>query len=416
MRRILQSGTSDGLKITVIKNRQGLDHIVQAWEKLQNAAASPVPAVDPYHYVSELESLGPNVDPYILCMHREGRLEGMLVGRRQLVRMPIRLGYLTIMKTPLREILVYYSGLLGQRSADVCSLLLKSLRQCLNNGEADVAVFDHVYCDSTMYSIIRSETPLLSLGYSPRIDGYWKMEMPKSMNEFYGKKSSKIRRMLRKKIRKLESSYQVFMKTYSDEESLEQGVSIAASVSSRTYQYSLGGGLSDNPQMLSYLMSMARRGWLRVYILYVNNEPAAFEWGIKYMGTFFLRAIGFDPKWRHWSVGTVLFLKVLEALCEEGNVNHMDFGPGDAEYKKIYGDTRIDSRSLFIYPDRFYPRLINAMRMAIDGVEMAAVFVVTKLGLERKFKRVWRDRLRRKLAAAGERTRDETQNSIDPDL
>jgi len=412
----LKTGMRDGLKITVIRNKQGLDSFLKAWDELQNAEVRPVATVDPYLYYSELESLGPGADPYILCLYREGRLEAMLVGRRQLVSMPIKLGYLNIMKTRLREILVYQNGMLGRQTGDVCSLLLKALRHCLNNGEAGVAVFDHVHCYSPMYSVIRSETPFLGLGFSPSIDGLWKMEMPKNMDEFYGKKSSKIRRMLRKKIRKLESSHQVFMKTYSDEGSLEEGISVAAAISSKTYQYSLEAGFVDNPQTRGYLLSIARRGCLRIYILYINNEAAAFEWGIKYMGTFYLRAMGFDPKWQAWSIGTVLFLKVLEGLIKEGNVNNMDFGVGDAEYKRIYANTRIDTRSFFIFPDRFYPKLLNAVRMAIAGLEIASVFVANKLGLKRKIKRIWRDRLRRKLAAAEGRNRGKAQDSDEPDL
>jgi hypothetical protein len=242
--------------------------------------------------------------------------------------------------------------------------------------------------------------PFLSLGYSPRIDGHWKMEMPKCIDVFYEKKSSKERQTLRRKIRKIEKSHQVYMKTYSDAESLEEGIAAAASISSKTYQYVLDYGFLDNPQMRSYLLFAARRGWLRIYILYINNEAAAFEWGIKYGSTFFLRTLGFDPKWRDWSVGTVLFLKVLEALCEEGNINYMDFGFGDAEYKKIYGDMRTDTRSLSIFANRFYPRILNVIHQVTVGVWIAATFVANKLGIERKLKRIWRDRLRRKVATA----------------
>jgi CelD/BcsL family acetyltransferase involved in cellulose biosynthesis len=152
--------------------------------------------------------------------------------------------------------------------------------------------------------------------------------------------------------------------------------------------------------MRIYLLLAAQRGWLRIFILYINNEPAAFEWGIEYGSTFFLRTLGFDPKWRDWSVGTVLFLKALDALCEEANVKQMDFGFGDAEYKKIYSNSRNDTRSLFVYADRFYPRLLCVVHQVVTGVWMAATFVANKLGLERKIKRVWRDQLRRKARRA----------------
>jgi hypothetical protein len=417
MRTILHNKTTDVLTIKVIKNRKDLENIMKEWEELQKAEFSPVLGVDPWHYICELESLNLKAEPYILCLYREGRLEGMLVGRYQIVSMPIRLGYLTIMKPRFRVIHVFHGGVLGRKSIEDCSLLMKALRDCLNKGDADLAAFNHFHCDSVIYRVIRSETPFLSLGYSPRIEGHWKMEMPKCLNEFIGSKSYKWRKTLRQSIKKLEKSHRVQMKTYSEGDKLEEGILAAASVSSKTYQYSLDAGFLDNPQMRGYLLSAARRGWLRIYILYINNEAAAFEWGIEYERTLFLRALGFDPKWKSWSVGTVLSLKVLEALCEEANVDRIDFGFGDAEYKKIFCNTRSDTRGLTVCADRLYPRFLNAVRMAIVLMEMAAVFVANKLGLERKFKRDWRDRLRHKVATvARERTQREAQVSDDPDL
>lgn len=397
----MSNDTSDALTITVIKNRKELETIMKAWEDLQTAESSPMLGADPSHFIYELESLNQSAEPHILCLHREGRLEGILVGRRQVVSVPIRLGYLTLMKPRFRMIHIFHGGVLGRKSIEVCSLLLKALRDCLNKGDADLAVFNHFHCDSVMYRVIRSETPLLNRGFSPRIEGHWKMEMPKSMNDFYGSKSYKWRKTFRQSIRKLEKAHRVHMKTYSDEASLEEGILAAASVSPKTYQYSLGAGFLDNLQMRSYLLSVAKRGWLRIYILYVDNEAVAFEWGIEYERTLFLRGLGFDPKWRAWSVGTVLFLKVVEALCEEANVNRIDLGFGDAEYKKVFCNTRIETRSVTVCPDRLYPRFLNAVRMSIVGVQMAALFMANKLGLERKLKREWRDRLRRGVAKAG---------------
>jgi len=404
MDRILESGVRDGLEITVVRNRQELGSIMEAWEELQKAEESPVPEVDPYLYTYKMQSFGPDAEPYIVCLRRDARLETMLIGRYEEVDMPIRLGYLTIVKPRLRKILVYHGGILGRKADDACAILLRTLRDCLNRGEADVAEFNHFHCDSVMYYVIRSKTPLMSLGCLPKIDGHWKMEIPNCMNDFYQRKSHKRRQMLRQAIRRLEKSHKVYMHIYSDGDSLEQGISAAASVSSKTYQHALGGGFLDNLQTRSYLLQVARQGWLRIYILYVNNEAVAFQWGIQYGGTFFLRTIGFDPKWRNWSVGTVLFLKVLQALCEDPNVNHMDFGFGDAEYKNIYGDTRTDTSAINIWADRLYPRLLNFLRTGMVGAWLAASYAVNKLGLERKIKRLWRDRLRREVAREAQGT------------
>jgi len=71
-RMIFQSEMKEGLGITVVSKRQQLDSIMKAWEELHKAEVNPVPDVDPYLYVCELESLGHHVEPYILCLRRQG--------------------------------------------------------------------------------------------------------------------------------------------------------------------------------------------------------------------------------------------------------------------------------------------------------------------------------------------------------
>lgn len=389
-----QTDMGAGSKITVVRDRQGIDDILAAWVELQNAEATPVPGVDPYHYICELESFVHYAEPYILCLHREGRLEGMLIGRYQTAIMPIRLGYLTLMKPRLRKILVYHGGILGLQNTDVCSLLLRALRKRLRRGDADVAVFNHFHCDSVLHRAVGSEIRQLSLGRFAKIEGHWRMEkFPSCINDFFGGLSRHSRGELKRQIKKLENSYTVHMKVFAGPDNLEEGIAAAASVSEKTYQHALGHGLQDDIQTRSFLFRAAINGWLRLYVIYINNEAAAFEWGIMYRDTIFLRQIGFDPKWRNWSVGTILFLKTLEALCAEGNVRHMDIGFGDAEYKKIYSDTKRDTKSLTVYAERPFPILINILRTSADGVWAAAGFAATKLGLERKIKRLWRNRL-----------------------
>lgn len=412
MRIKLQAEEKDGLKITIVRDRQGLDAILEAWQKLQDSEENPVPGVDPRHYISELDSMGSNASPYVVCLHRESQLEAMLIGRLQKVRMPIRLGYLTLFKIRLRQIHIFHGGLLGQKGKGVCSLLLKTLRDSLNNGDADLAVFNHFDCDSVTYGVISRETPSLSLSRSPRIDRHWEMEVPASLDDFYAKKSAKKRKTLRWTIRKLEKAHKVYMKTYADPDGLEEGIVAAAGISQKTYQSALDSGFPDNPQIRDYLLATARRRWLRLYILYVDNSPVAYEWGVMYGRTFFIKTIGFDPEWRDWSVGTVLFLKVLEALCVNGNIGQIDFGFGDAEYKKVYGHVRADTRSLFVFADRLNTRLISISYSLINKIWGATAYIAKEFGIERRIKRLWRDRLRRKQALRNtESDRDFFQSS-----
>lgn len=395
MKLIAPKNRLNGLKITIMRSRDEVNSILEAWKELLKGEVKSVPVVDPHHYVCELQSLDKQAEPYILCLHCDDRVETMLIARRDEVSIPCRLGYLTIMKPRLRRILVYHGGLLGKQSRRACSLLLLALRNSLNDGEADVVLFDHLAADSIMYSVIRSEIHLLSLGNFPNISRHWRMEIPNYMNEFYGRLSGNSRSNLRRMMKKIDASHRVHVKAFEDRDNLEEGILAAARVSSKTYQYTLGVGFVDNPQTRSYLSYLAHWGWLRLHILYVESETAAFQLGTVYKGTYFLRQLGFDPTWRDWRVGNVLFLKVMEDLCEDASVNYLDFGHGDADYKKRYGDTYSDETNIMFFANRPYPIFVNLVRILVAGVSMATAGLVNKLGLKAKIKRLWRDRLRR---------------------
>ena len=83
---------------------------------------------------------------------------------------------------------------------------------------------------------------------------------------------------------------------------------------------------------------MADRGWLRFHILFIDNNPAAFQIGIQHQRTYYPEHRGFDSDWKNLCIGTTLFMKVFEELCADPEVDLIDFNPGDADYKLLFAD------------------------------------------------------------------------------
>ena len=78
---------------------------------------------------------------------------------------------------------------------------------------------------------------------------------------------------------------------------------------------------------------MADVGWFGVYLLYVNNQPVAYEFGFHYKDRFEDWRAGFDTRMAsNISIGKALAMMVIEACYNQSNTE-IDFLRGDEQYK-----------------------------------------------------------------------------------
>jgi len=111
----------------------------------------------------------------------------------------------------------------------------------------------------------------------------------------------------------------------------------------------------------------ANRGWLRLLILWLENQPVAALYGLRYGETFYFYQSGFDPAFTKQSVGLVVMGLAIKAAIEEG-VSEYDFLHGNEEYKFHWASDIRDLGRLELYPPhaqgRIYRRAIELNRAA----------------------------------------------------
>jgi hypothetical protein len=76
-------------------------------------------------------------------------------------------------------------------------------------------------------------------------------------------------------------------------------------------------------------------------------------------------------------------------------VELLDFGFGDAEYKRSYGNEHRYEASIYTFAPRFYPIFINLLRTFVMGLSIMAGSILEKLGFLVWVKRRWRNVLQR---------------------
>jgi CelD/BcsL family acetyltransferase involved in cellulose biosynthesis len=74
------------------------------------------------------------------------------------------------------------------------------------------------------------------------------------------------------------------------------------------------------------------RGWLRLFVLWFGDSPAAAVYGFRYGQVFSFYQSGFDPKYRKLSVGLLAMGLAIKSAIEEGALE-FDLLHGDEAYK-----------------------------------------------------------------------------------
>jgi len=397
----------DGWEIKVAKSFEEVEAIRPVWEQMQQREPCPTTNADIDIYLSTVKPGGGDVRPCIILVKQNGDVRALLIGRCERHSLNIRLGYKNLFSPKLMCLSVVYGGILGRPDSNVYSLLIMEMSRMLRNREVDMVFFNHLRVDSDVYRVVTTKPGFLCRGWVPETQQHWSISMPDTMDELYKRYSSKNRSNLRRLISRLERAYpgQVRVMTYTNENDVQKAIDVMAGISAQTYQSQLNSGFVDTDYTRDMLKLAAKRGWLRACVLFIDEEPSAFELALRYEKSYFGLHTGFDPKWKQFRVGTVLFLNFLESICGDPTAKSFDFGFGDAEYKRLYSDRCWDEASVYIFAPRLYPIFVNALRSSAIAVDACLKYIVNRIGAVGWIKRHWRDSLQVKNPADKSRVR-----------
>jgi CelD/BcsL family acetyltransferase involved in cellulose biosynthesis len=143
------------------------------------------------------------------------------------------------------------------------------------------------------------------------------------------------------------------------------------SIARKSYQRGLGAGFSAAEDGRLAELGL-RQGRFRAWVLSIGGAPVAFELGIRHGESFIVGAKGFDPEYGRHHVGKVVQLRMLEKLCEDPSVRTVDFGFGDADYKRRMATRSWDEADVFVYGRSMRALMANVGRGAVLGADRLA--------------------------------------------
>lgn len=364
------------------------------WDMLREQTTVMSPNADIDRFITTVRALGEKAKPYVALLQIDGKAHAMIVGRSQLRSGNFRIGYLRVPSPVLKSLDIVYGGVLSDSSEIAISQVTKHLRSLLVEKQFDQITINHLPINDPLTNALGSDEVIKSAIACSSCNLHWQFELtPGSYDQTIARFSRKHRYNMRRTDRLLVEHFSgnVKLRKFDQPVQCDELIKGAAEIVSQTYQAGLG-GFSDTPLHRELIHLEAESGRLRSYWLECDGKPIAFQLGAVYANTYNLLSTAFLPQYKQLSPGQVLLVRVIRDLCE-ANIDSIDYGFGDAPYKRMYGSNNFEESTVYLYaktPKAFVSRSIYR---GITKISNYGSYISESVGLKKLIKKNWRSRL-----------------------
>jgi hypothetical protein len=375
------------LNIKIYSDLDSIKEIADDWDNLADKWLNDL------GFFNIISSSRDNViSPYVFCVYEGEKLISILPGRLEHSYLSCKFAYKELYRPKVKSIALIYNGHIGDKSVAVCEFLIQEILKALSKEKADIALLSHLDIKSNLYNASDSQIPRLLRSYKQKTELHWRFDLPPTIEEVLAMRNAKSRNRIKSYAKKLDKDYAGNVKTeiYTQSNDVDKILSDLETVAEKTYQRGLGAGFRYNEEWRKIMIYGFEKKYLRVYVLYVEDKPVAYGGGFLYGNTLFSSLKGYDPAFSRYRVGTNLMLSMFRDLCSLNVVKHVDYGFGDAEYKRSFSTECIDEQNIYIFSRSFRGFRINLLRTLILMSAEISDRLVERMGLKDKIKKIRR--------------------------
>jgi hypothetical protein len=378
---------NDPIECKIHLSQEELENLREVWERLNHN-----PNADIDYYKALISSSDNNVRPCILTIWENNSITALLIGRLEKRSINITIGYKTFFAFELDSLTIIYGGILGELRAEILAVFFEKINQLFSEKVASMVFVNFVDDRGIFFELVerwKTKSQLMIFGDK---NLHWKMQCPESMDNYYKAISYKFRKNLNRARRKLNNSQsqKVNFRNYTQKEEVDIFLELAEAIAQKSYQRGIGVGFVKSQREESLTRIAANKGWMSSYVLFVNDSPIAFERIYNYKGTLYCQDAAYDPKFRSLEAGTNLFLHIVEQACQKKEIKEIDFGFGDAEYKRRFGSTHWCERQLYMFDKSLKNYFIYFLFNITRNLNSKLKAYSQKMGIMQTIKREWR--------------------------
>jgi hypothetical protein len=335
---------------------------------------------------------GDRAVPLLLAVARSGQSCTLVVAQIVDAVVPWRVGYGTLGSSRARVLEVLRGGILGDQSAACLGFVCDRLRSAMRELRVDAIVVRHVVEGSAAHHAFSQRPGWFCRDRLGVASPNGRMTVPPTFADFLAAQSKRERddnRRYEKRIRR-EFGDGVRVERLLRVADVERFAAVVESIARKTWQRGFGAGFRDSAPERARWSLAAELGFLHVHVLWLGDEPVAFCTGFAVGSTLWLEHIGYDPEYRRLRPGLFLVHRVVERMAAEGRVRAIDFGIGDADYKRRLCDTWSTEVTVWVFAPTVRGLWLNGVRSLTNALYRLGYRLLDRCGLLEPLKRRWR--------------------------
>ena len=334
------------------------------------------------YYLHNVANDSTILHPYVVTIYQGSSARAILVGQVKKQRISTVVSFVKLRGPEVKVLEIVSGGRLGEQSVAIDRLLALQICAATRNADLDLLCFRRLPLQSELFRMVQEVPGFLMKERVPHVFHYSFISLASSPGKPAHALSGKNRRETRRKTRILERGFpgKALFQCFSQPEELAAGLREAASVDVTTWQHYLGCGLVDAQRTNDNLEFCASRGWLRIYVMYIEKMPVAFLIGQHYNQTFYCQHAGYHPDFGRFSVGSLLTAWVLENLAKAG-VEQVDLGEGGQEHNRRLGCRIYEEGTVHVYSPTLRGLYLNMFFAATHIIRTIGRKSITKLRL-----------------------------------
>jgi len=384
------NNNTEKMTVKILTNMAELESVREFWQKHNK---HPYNDFDYYVLSSQIENNF--IQPCIFVLYQNNTPITLLAAALRSSEIKWRFGYLSLFKSTVNSINVIYRGIYGDQSEKNCSILVKAILDILKKGEADICIFDHLKIDSTFYQTVKKIPKWRSRDKSDFDNPHRTLILENSFDKLYETLSKNTKSNIRKYRNRITKNFgdELNIKFYTKKDDIPLAVKSIESVAKKTYQRSLGAGFLNNEETLIKWEFLAQKNMLFNVVLFVREKPIAYWNWILYNKVAFSIATGYDPEYNYYHPGHYLLITCIEHFCNEAECKLIDYGFGEAQYKRMLGTEMWLESPVNIFAPNLKGFKLKVLKILTTGLSQFIISILEKLGILGFIKKVWRRKL-----------------------
>jgi Acetyltransferase (GNAT) domain len=367
-------------------------------DRLALHRVEPFHRAHPGHPASHVDLLraaflsGQEATPFLVQVSCDGDPCLLMVGQLVQGRLRWRFGYQAAQAARFSSIEVRRGGWLGDLSRPALEFLCQYLHGLLRRGVADAIYLSDVPSASTVYQVFGSSSHWLWRDRSPVSSTNWRLRVPRSFSDWQRAQSRREHEDTKRYDTLIRKAFGTAVRVERIDQvaDVDRAAGIVERIAGTTYQRGMDTGFRDSARLRARWSAGASGGALDVRLLWLGDQPVAFTSGFVYDGTLWLEHLGYDSAFRRFRPGMQLLLRLIEDLAGRGDVHTIDFGTGDADYKRRLCDDSSGTVSFYVFAPTLRGLWLNGLRGTATGLARVGRASLDRMGLLPWLKRRWR--------------------------